>query len=320
MNISQFLSACTADALDKAASKLVAGHLVAFPTETVYGLGADASNSAAVRRIYEVKGRPEDHPLIVHISSMNHLDVWASSIPEYAIKLARDFWPGPMTLVLKRTSKAKDFITGSQDSVALRVPNEPVALALIKAFEKLGGKGIAAPSANRFGQVSPTSSHDVFVELGKFLGQSDLILDGGKCRVGIESTIIDCTSASPRILRPGAVTKAMIEKATGLEILIGVEFNVRVSGGLDKHYSPRAEVILDESPKAGQGFIALSKIPTPAGAIRIASPDSVEEFAHILYESLRKADELNLSQVVVIAPNGENLEIGIQDRLSKSAK
>ena len=170
---------CTADAIEKSASQLIAGHLVAFPTETVYGLGADASNPEAVRRIYEVKGRPVDHPLIVHISSMHLLDVWATDIPEYAIKLARGFWPGPMTLVLKRTSEAKDFITGGQDSVGLRVPNNSIALSLLRSFESKGGKGVAAPSANRFGQVSPTSADDVISELNSFLMDGDLILDGG---------------------------------------------------------------------------------------------------------------------------------------------
>ena len=193
---SVLLSNCTADAISNAAAALQAGALVAFPTETVYGLGADASNEEAVRRIYEVKGRPVDHPLIVHISSMNLLDVWASDIPEYAIKLARDYWPGPMTLVLKRTSEARDFITGRQDSVAIRVPNNLIALSLLQTFESKGGKGIAAPSANRFGQVSPTSSEDVISELASFLIEEDLILEGGKCEVGIESTIIDCTIAA----------------------------------------------------------------------------------------------------------------------------
>jgi L-threonylcarbamoyladenylate synthase len=320
MNDSQFLSQCTADAIDSAASKLIAGHLVAFPTETVYGLGADASNEEAVRRIYEVKGRPVDHPLIVHISSMNLLDVWASDIPEYAIKLARDYWPGPMTLVLKRTSKARDFITGGQDSVAIRVPNNLIALSLVQAFESKGGKGIAAPSANRFGHVSATSPGDVLVELGDYLSPGDLILQGGKCDIGIESTIIDCTNSVPQILRPGAITNAKIRITTGLEVLNGVETKVRVSGALGKHYSPAAKVILDQVPKAGQGFLALASIETPDGVLRIAAPASVSEFAHVLYGSLRRADELKLSEVVVIVPIGDNLESGIKDRLIKAAQ
>jgi len=320
MNNSQFLSKCTADVIDNAAAQLIAGHLVAFPTETVYGLGADASNEEAVRRIYEVKGRPTDHPLIVHISSVNSLHKWASDIPEYAIKLARDYWPGPMTLVLKRTSEAENFITGGQDSVAVRVPNNSVAISLLQAFESKGGKGIAAPSANRFGHVSPTSAQDVFTELGNYLSIHDLILDGGKCAIGIESTIIDCTKETPQILRPGAITPAMIQKSTGLEVLIEDKSDIRVSGNLEKHYAPQAEVFLDQIPKAGQAFIALSDIATPEGVVRIAAPDTAEEFSRILYESLRRGDTLGIREVVVIQPIGYGIEIGIRDRLNKAAQ
>lgn len=320
MNNSQFISKCTADMIENAAAQLIAGHLVAFSTETVYGLGADASNEDAVRRIYEVKGRPADHPLIVHISSVNTLHKWVSDIPEYAIKLARDYWPGPMTLVLNRTSEAENFITGGQDSVAVRVPNNSVAIALLQSFESKGGKGIAAPSANRFGHVSPTSAQDVFTELGNYLSNDDLILDGGKCAVGIESTIIDCTKETPLILRPGAITSAMIEKSTGVEILAAVESNIRVSGSLEKHYAPNAKVILDQLPKVGQGLIAISNIATPEGVIRIAAPDTAEEFSRILYESLRKGDTLGIREVVVIQPIGHGIEIGIRDRLSKAAQ
>jgi L-threonylcarbamoyladenylate synthase len=320
MNDSQFLSQCTADAIDKAASELMAGHLVAFPTETVYGLGADASNEEAVKRIYEVKGRPADHPLIVHISSMNLLNFWASDIPEYAIKLARDYWPGPMTLVLKRTSKARDFITGGQDSVAIRVPNNPIALSLLQTFESKGGKGIAAPSANRFGRISPTSSEDVIVELAKHLIEGDLILEGGKCEVGIESTIIDCSNLAPKILRPGAITKEMVEDSTEVHVPEDGLSDIRVSGALEKHYAPNAKVILDQIPQPGQGLIALANFPTPDGVIRIASPKDIVEFAQILYESLRKVDLLELKEVVVTQPIGNGLAIGVRDRLKKSSQ
>jgi len=320
MSKSQFLSSCTAGAIDYAALQLMAGHLVAFPTETVYGLGADASNPDAVRRIYEVKGRPTDHPLIVHISNINSLQVWASEIPDFALKLARDFWPGPMTLVLKRASEAKDFITGAQESVAIRIPSNPIALALLGSFESKGGKGIAAPSANRFGQVSPTSPADVLTELSNHLKTGDLVIEGGYCEVGIESTIIDCTNTSPSVLRPGGITKAMIKKSIGLVDFVDMKETIRVSGALEKHYSPRAKVILDMIPKIGQGLIALSDIPTPNGVIRIAAPDSIQEFAQILYRSLRMVDEFNLSEVVVVLPVGEGLEIGIRDRLSKAAQ
>ena len=201
-----------------AAAHLTAGNLVAFPTETVYGLGADACNSQAVARIYEVKGRPADHPLIVHIASIDRMGDWASDIPEYAIKLAREYWPGPMTLVLRRSELAADFITGGQDTVGLRVPDHVVALALLEAFDKAGGKGIAAPSANRFGHVSPTTAAAVIDELGEYLESDDLVLDGGACAVGVESTIIDCTGHFPRVLRPGAISALMIEEATELQV------------------------------------------------------------------------------------------------------
>jgi L-threonylcarbamoyladenylate synthase len=212
------ISNCTATALKDAASSLIKGNLVAFPTETVYGLGADATNEKAVARIYEVKGRPKDHPLIVHISSIELLDKWASEIPEYAINLAKEFWPGPMTLVLQRTSIAKDFITGAQDTIAVRVPSHPVAVQLLKEFETLGGLGVAAPSANRFGRVSPTNSDAVEEEIGKFLLEADQILDGGSSQIGIESTIIDCTKDLPVILRPGYITSEMMESFLSLNL------------------------------------------------------------------------------------------------------
>ena len=311
-----------------AAATLAAGNLVAFPTETVYGLGADACNGDAVERIYTVKGRPSDHPLIVHVSSMQRMGDWAEEIPEYAIKLARDYWPGPMTLVLKRSSLAQDFITGGQETVGVRVPDHVVALALLEAFENIGGKGVAAPSANRFGQVSPTSAMAVAQELGDFLDSKDQIIDGGACTVGVESTIIDCTGESPRILRPGAVTTEMIEASAGIKISFAskTEVNkddeekaIRVSGSLENHYAPAAKVILDREPVEGQGFIALAIISTPEGVIRLASPYNVDEYAHVLYEALRQADALDLTEVVVVQPPGEGIEIAIRDRLARAA-
>mgnify|MGYP000370249169 CR=1 FL=1 len=207
----QFVSNCTADAMAHAAQSLKSGALVAFPTETVYGLGADATNAEAVARIYQVKGRPADHPLIVHVGDMQDIADWSDDIPDYAIALARAFWPGPMTLILMRSSLAHDFITGGQDTVGLRVPNHVIALALLNEFKKIGGKGIAAPSANRFGHVSPTTAQAVSDELSQYLAPEDLLLDGGPSLVGVESTIIDCTTESPKILRPGAITEEMIE-------------------------------------------------------------------------------------------------------------
>ena len=320
MSQSQFLSNCTADAMRDAAGALAAGNLVAFPTETVYGLGADACNADVVARIYSVKGRPSDHPLIVHVSSMQRMGDWAEDIPEYAIKLARDFWPGPMTLVLKRSSLAQDFITGGQETVGVRVPDHVVARALLEAFEKIGGKGVAAPSANRFGQVSPTTAAAVAEELGEFLDSKDQIIDGGACAVGVESTIIDCTGDAPRILRPGAITIEMIQTSTETDCLGATGNSIRVSGSLENHYSPAAKVLLDMQPLVGQGFIALSNIPTPVGVIRLASPADVDDFARTLYEALRKGDALAINEVVVLQPSGEGIGIAIRDRLGKAAK
>ena len=303
-----------------AAGALLAGGLVAFPTETVYGLGADASNAAAVARIYSVKGRPADHPLIVHVASMDGLGEWARDVPEYAISLARDFWPGPMTLVLRRSDLAGDFVTGGQDTVGVRVPNHPVALGLLEAFVRAGGKGVAAPSANRFGNVSPTSAQAVATELGDYLAAGDQILDGGACDVGVESTIIDCTGDTPKILRPGAITVEMIEQSTGLKVIASVEEPViRVSGSLDSHYAPVATVVLDQSPVAGQGFIAMADVVAGAGVVRLAAPRTHEEFAQVLYAALRAADEQGLATVVVQQPVGDGIAIAIRDRLKRAA-
>ena len=325
MSHPQFQSSCTAESIASAAAHLKSGDLVAFPTETVYGLGADACNSKAVARIYEVKGRPSDHPLIVHIATMDRMGDWAREIPEYAIKLARNFWPGPMTLVLKRSELAGDFITGGQDTVGVRVPDHAVALGLLAAFEKVGGKGVAAPSANRFGHVSPTSAAAVVEEIGKYLTKEDLVLDGGPCHVGVESTIIDCTGNSPRILRPGAISESMIEECTGLPVLAANSQtksaeDIRVSGSLENHYAPAAKVFLNQSPLPGQGLIADSSIKTPEGVIRLASPNNDEEFARLLYSALRAADAKGLSEVVVMQPIGDGIALAIRDRLARAAK
>ena len=305
--------------MSASAANLLAGNLVAFPTETVYGLGADACNAAAVARIYSVKGRPADHPLIVHVPLMDALGDWASDVPEYAIALARDFWPGPMTLIMKRSALAADFVTGGQDTVGIRVPAHPVALGLLEAFARVGGKGVAAPSANRFGNVSPTTALAVSDELSDCLSDSDQILDGGPCEVGVESTIIDCTGDAPRILRPGAITQKMIEHSTGLDVLDVDGVAIRVSGSLDSHYSPQARVMLDQYPLAGQGFIAMADVATPDGVVRLAAPQTHEEFARVLYSSLRAADEQGLATVVVQQPQGDGIAIAIRDRLKRAA-
>ncbi|MEI6649548.1 MAG: L-threonylcarbamoyladenylate synthase [Actinomycetes bacterium] len=314
------LSACTTDTIIGAAQALIDGALVVFPTETVYGLGADATNPVAVARIYSTKGRPENHPLIVHIPSIDSLGDWASAIPEYAITLARDFWPGPLTMVVTRSALAGDFITGGQNTVGLRVPAQPLALALLKSFVSLGGKGVAAPSANRFGAVSPTTATAVEEELGLFLDlDRDLILDGGPSLVGVESTIVDCTGRAPRILRLGAITVAMIEESTGLKVEAIVQQEIRVSGSLDSHYSPKARVVLDAIAEGGDGFIAWSTVPTPTGAIRLASPSNIEQYARDLYAALRLGDQLGLTTIAVLQPEGEGLAEAIRDRLKKAA-
>jgi L-threonylcarbamoyladenylate synthase len=293
----EIISNPTQEDIKNAAKALKAGYLVAFPTETVYGLGADATNKEAVSRIYSVKGRPKDHPLIVHISSINQLSNWARDIPEYAIKLAKEFWPGPMTLILKRSKFAKDFITGGQDSVALRVPDHLIALDLLTEFEKLGGFGIAAPSANRFGAVSPTTAEAVVDELGEFLSEDELILNGGPCSIGIESTIIDCTTKTPRILRPGAITVEMIETTTGYKIPLSTKnIKVRASGLLGSHYSPSANVVIGTTAQPGDGFIAMENIPTPTGGIRLASPSSINQYAKVMaYYDLVKNENTEIT-------------------------
>ncbi len=324
--MAQFLSKCSANAMADAAANFLAGGLVAFPTETVYGLGADACNAEAVARIYAAKGRPADHPLIVHVASMDGLGDWADDVPAYAISLARDYWPGPMTLVVKRSSLAADFVTGGQDTVGVRVPNHPVALGLLEAFARAGGKGVAAPSANRFGNVSPTTAQAVSDELSEYLADDDLILDGGPCDVGVESTIIDCTGEVPKILRPGAITEQMITDSTGQKVAgqtsngAAVNSNaIRVSGSLEAHYAPAATVFLDQSPVAGQGFIAMADVVAADGVVRLAAPTTHEEFARVLYSSLRAADEQGLTTVVVAQPAGEGIAVAIRDRLKRAA-
>ena len=317
------ISNCTAAAIKDAAAALIKGDLVAFPTETVYGLGADATNKDAIAKIYKVKGRPAGHPLIVHVSSIEHFNKWAKNIPEYAINLVRAFWPGPMTLILPRTELAKDFITGGQDNVGIRVPSHTVALELLKEFEAQGGLGVAAPSANRFGAVSPTTASAVMIELADFLSLNDQILDGGSCLVGVESTIIDCTQSKPSILRPGAITKEMIESI--LEISIGVtkfkatSNQTKAPGLLANHYAPKSKVMLTGTPGYGDGLIALDTHPTPDGVIRLASPKTNGEFAQLLYGALRLSDNKGIKKVFVITPLGDGIAVAINDRLNKAA-
>ena len=312
------LAPCSIDSLKQAAKHLKNGALVAFPTETVYGLGVDAENESAVGRMYQVKGRPANHPVIVHISDQNLVGYWAEEIPDFAIPLMRKFWPGPMTLILKRSTKAKDFVTGGQDYVGLRIPSNPIALRLLSEFEALDGHGVAAPSANRFGSVSPTSAGDVKDEIGDFLSEKDFILDGGASEVGVESTIIDCSKELPRTLRLGALTEAMIEEVCPIDSDSDLE-EIRVSGSLTRHYSPRAKVEVDRIAEPGEGLIAFSEVATPEGAIRLSSPESVEDYARSLYSSLRKGDSEGLGVIVVIPPSGNGLAAAIRDRIIRAS-
>lgn len=307
--------------LKDAAKSLLSGKLVAFPTETVYGLGADATNQEAVARIYEVKRRPATHPLIVHISSLTQLGNWVKEVPDYALNLANTFWPGPLTLVLPRTALAKDFITGNQENVAIRVPSHPIAQALLTEFEAQGGIGVVAPSANRFGKVSPTNADAVKNELGNVLHNEDKILDGGSSQVGIESTIIDCTKIRPIILRPGSITHEMIDSLLHLEAdnLNLATNTINAPGLLNSHYSPNAKIFLSGNPSPGDGFIAISSIPTPFGVIRLASPADNKEFARVLYSALNLADQKSLKKVYIIAPTGDGIAVAICDRLKKAS-
>jgi L-threonylcarbamoyladenylate synthase len=313
------LTTPTPEALLQAALHLQAGGLVAFPTETVYGLGANAESETAIAKIYAAKNRPSNHPLIVHIAEIADVYHFAKDIPEYAQALMSKFWPGPMTLILPRTQNSKDYVTGGQSSVGLRMPNHPVALGLLRAFGFLGGHGLAAPSANRYGAVSPTTALSVKQELEAYLNEGDLILDGGNSEVGVESTIIDCTGPNPAILRPGAITAKDIELCTGIVVAEPAQATIRVSGSHKQHYSPQAKVIIGGLALAGEGLIADSRIDTPVGVIRLAAPTSIEEYARMLYAALRAADAQGLRAVRVIAPEGEGLAIAIRDRIQRSA-
>jgi L-threonylcarbamoyladenylate synthase len=313
------ISQCSLSVLRQSAEKLKAGDLIAFPTETVYGIGADAENKDAVARMYQVKNRPANHPVIVHIAELNDVDYWAKDVPEYAINLMRDFWPGPMTLLLKRREVAGNFLTGAQEIVGLRIPANSLALGLLNEFKVLGGKGIAAPSANRYGAVSPTTAEAVSQELSEYLLPDDQILDGGPCLVGVESTIIDCSSDNPMILRPGSVSAEMIEESTGIILSEVVEKKIRTSGSDKQHYAPKAKVIIDGQSQSGEGLIAMSGVATPEGVIRLAEPKSIEEYARALYAALRQGDSQNLESIRIIPPDGQGLAVAIRDRINRAA-
>ncbi len=335
------------------------GGLVAFPTETVYGLGADAGNEAALRHLYAVKGRPADHPVIVHLADAAALTDWAAEVPTTARALADACWPGPLTLVLRRNARVPDAVTGGRPTVGLRVPDQPVALALLRAF----GGGIAAPSANRFGRVSPTTAADVRADLGTDV---DCVLDGGPCRVGVESTIVDCTGPDPVIARLGGIPRETVEAVLGRPVAVADRGAIAAPGTLPAHYAPRARVHLVADPAdpgdpgtpaadpadpgdrgtpaadpadpgdrgpdpaalavrllaAGRrvGVLAAA-VPAglPAAVEILAPPADADEYARVLYARLREADARGLDDLLVVAPSAVGLGAAVADRLSRAA-
>lgn len=310
--------------LQQAVAILRGGGLVAFPTETVYGLGADAANPAAMARLYAVKGRPRAHPVIVHLGRIDWLRDWARDVPEYARKLALAFWPGPLTLVLKRAEGVADVLTGGQDTVGVRVPAHPVALALLAGF----GAGIAAPSANRFGRVSPTTAAHVREDLG---GDVDLVLDGGPCAVGIESTIVDASGAAPVILRPGQVSASAIERVAGVAPAKPAGSAPRSPGTLAAHYAPRRPLQLVRAAdweavlrrQSGKRLAAMSFRSEPPGlrcSDWVLAASEPERFAHDLYANLRRLDRSGCDLILVEAPPEEARWTGINDRLARAAR
>ena len=310
--------------LDKAVTALSTGHLCAIPTETVYGLAADATNESAIKRVYEAKGRPADHPLIVHVATIDDSKEWISDFPQWATKLAQKYWPGPLTLVGNRTALASDLVTGGQETVAVRVPAHRVAQQLLGQLKIKGVKGLVAPSANKFGHVSPTTAKHVEKDLADYLMKhDDLILDGGQSSVGLESTIVLITGSNPVILRPGAITKEDIESTTALKVSENITSKPRVSGSLDSHYSPKAEVILvdetDVPDEVGSGFIGLASVQIPKGLTALLAAPNLESYASGLYQALRLGDELGLTKIYAVLPKGDGLAQAISDRLTRAA-
>jgi len=308
---------------DLAVDVLAHGRLCAIPTETVYGLAANAVDESAIAAVFEAKGRPLHHPLIVHMASVDEASLWVTSLPDWALDLARNVWPGPLTLVGPRTPRALDSVTGNQDTVAIRVPAHPLTLQVLEKLSQRNIFGVVAPSANRFGHVSPTTAHHVEEDLGHYLSvHGGIILDGGPSRIGVESTIVLATGSHPVVLRPGGITRKMINNITGLEIR-EPESAPRVSGTLESHYAPDAHVILlsatDEIPDHVAGFIAFQEIATPSQSVRLSSPTTIDEFASDLYAALRQADHDGLEQVYVVLPHDDGLAEAVRDRLTRAA-
>ncbi|MDD3327152.1 MAG: L-threonylcarbamoyladenylate synthase [Zoogloea sp.] len=316
--------------IQRAVQLLRQGELVALPTETVYGLGADALNPDAVARIFTAKGRPSDHPLIVHLADAGQIMTWAREVPKDAIALARAFWPGPLTLILKKDESVPDLVTGGQDTVGLRVPDHPVALDLLRAF----GSGVAAPSANRFGRISPTTAAHVRQELGSRVA---LILDGGACKVGLESTIVDLSRGVPVILRPGAIGADEIARVLGRRPRLRAETEAgntaeegatpRVSGALAAHYAPRTplELVATDAlaAQARPGDAVLARCAAPAslaeGVAWAQAPADPAGYGHDLYAQLRRLDESGAARILVEAPPATPDWAAVADRLGRAA-
>lgn len=305
----------------RAADILRAGGLVAFPTETVYGLGADASNPDAVARLYRVKGRPAGHPVIVHFDSMERALAWARDVPQDARILAERFWPGPLTLILKGSEQAKPFVTGGQPSVGIRVPAHPVAQQLLKAF----GGGVAAPSANRFGHVSPTTAQHVRDDLGSDV---DLVLEGGASEVGIESTIVDFSGEGFSILRPGRISAEEVEKVLGRKGRTGEGSPIRHSGGLERHYAPRtparlvATHALDREISLLKDRVAVLAFSRPDERVDywLRMPREPHAYEQRLYAALRELDSAGCDEMLVEAPPDAPEWAAVRDRLRRACR
>lgn len=312
--------------IDKAVQVLREGGLVGMPTETVYGLAADASSPDSLRKIFAAKGRPEDHPLIVHVGAVNELSKWARDISEDALKLAHAMWPGPLTLILKKAPHVSDLVTGKQDTVGLRIPGHPVALALLKAF----GGGLAAPSANRFGRISPTTADAVREELG---GTVSLVLEGGQCDVGVESTIVDMSGEHPVILRPGMISATQIEEVLNKSLSVAEQQgSPRVSGSLESHYAPLTKTRLIESQNIINFLEKVSANELPVVVLTysvpqqdfervkwILMPSDAKGYAHDLYHVLRQVDKEHFSQILIEEVPLSSDWGAVRDRLQRAS-
>ncbi len=324
------------DEVERAAAVLAAGGVVAFPTETVYGLGADASNPDAVRRVFAIKGRPADHPVIVHLGSAGSLDSWAVDVPAPARRLAEAVWPGPLTLLLRRGPDVSDVVTGGRPSVGLRVPDHPLALALLAALDGYapGAAALAAPSANRFGRVSPTTADHVRADLGD---EVDLVLDGGPCAVGVESTIVDFTGPAPEVLRLGGLGLDRLAELLGSvpAVAAPAQARSRAPGTLASHYAPAARVVLVEpGPELGERLagrirdLSVARVAVLApGIVDDLPPDVIElepagpsdDYARVLYDRLRQADRLGVDVVLAVPPPPGGVGDTVRDRLVRAA-